>query len=205
MNPQKFQKLLDSVKGWREQAFILALAERASPNACLFFEASGLAEHPQALRLSIDDAWRLILDPGENEEESDERQAELLDRLDALQPGDSASDSYGLYPARDVFTLLEIALLAMINDESRRCCAASQQSLATVTSFIEFSEGEGKSESALIKLFDQHPLVERELSFQEELYDLLRAAHRPAPELIKSLRLLASDDSVSNIGVCLDD
>ena len=71
--------------------------------------------------------------------------------------------------------------------------------------FIEFSEGGGLSESALVKLFDQHPLVQRELSFQEELFDLLRTAQRPSADTIKSLRELASDDGVSNIGICLEE
>lgn len=204
MNPQKLKKRLESLKGWREQVFILALAERASPNARLFLESTGFGAEARKLPQILDDLWQLILKP-EDEESDDERRADLSERLDALLPNDIASDSYGVHPMRDVFALLEQALLAMIGDDAGRALDGSRLSLATITGFIEFSEGEGQSEGALVKLFDQHPLVLRELSFQEELYDLLRTAQRPSTDTIKSLRELARDEGVSNIGICLEE
>src|SRR3989338_3909161 len=108
MNPQKLQKRLESLKGWREQAFILALAERASPNACLFLESIGFGAEARQLPQILDELWQLILKP-EDEESDDERKAELSERLDALLPNDIASDSYGIHPMRDVFALLEQA------------------------------------------------------------------------------------------------
>lgn len=204
MNPQKLQKRLESLKGWREQAFILALAERACPNACLFLESTGLVVQARQLPQLLDELWQLILKPGD-EESDDERRADLSERLEALLPDSGDSDSYGVQPMRDVFALLEQALLAMIGDDASRALDASRLSLATVTGFIEFSEAEGLSESALVKLFDQHPLVLRELSFQEELYDLLRTSQRPSADAISDLRTLAGDEGVSNIGICLED
>ena len=83
MNPQKLQKRLESLKGWREQAFILALAERASPNACLFLESIGFGAEARQLPQILDELWQLILKP-EDEESDDERKADLSERLDAL-------------------------------------------------------------------------------------------------------------------------
>ena len=58
---------------------------------------------------------------------------------------------------------------------------------------------------ALIKLFDKHPLIEREFSFQSEVNDLLRAAKHPGIEVINELRDLARDEGLSNIGISLTD
>ncbi len=204
MNPQKLQKLLAGFKGWREQAFILALAERAVPNAQLYYESTEQRAQARALTQLIDAIWLRIQKPG-SEDELEERAAELSDTLSTLTPDTESVDQYGVYPARDVCALIEQSLLAMINPEKRRCEEASQLSLATITQFIEFAEGEGKSEDALIKLFDRHPLVAREFSFQEELYDLLRSAPHPSVEFFQSLRELAQDEGVSNIGVSLAD
>jgi uncharacterized protein YjaG (DUF416 family) len=204
MKPQKLQKLLASVRGWREQAFVLALAERAAPNAILYMESIGQAAQTKALPSLIDAIWLHILQPG-TEDDADQQAAHLMDQLHGLTPDTGDVDQYGIYPARDVCALLEQALLAGINPDKRRGEDASQLSLATITQFIEFSEGEGRSESALIKLFDRHPLVAREFSFQEELYDLLRSAPHPSSGLFDSLRTLAQDEGVSNIGISLHD
>jgi len=203
MNPQKLQKQLESLKGWREQAFILGFAERAAPNACLFLDSTGFPAQARTLPEILDALWQLILKPTD-EESDDERKAELSEQLDALLPEEMASQSYGIRPMRDVFSLLEQILLAMIGEDVGRALDASRLSLATITDFIEFSEGADLSEEALVRLFDQHPLVVRELSFQEELYDLLRCAQRPSADAMADLRELARDEGASNIGVCLD-
>ncbi|WP_339806343.1 DUF416 family protein, partial [uncultured Marinobacter sp.] len=41
MNANQFLKALEQLQGWRECAFLLALAERGFPNYALFSEAIG--------------------------------------------------------------------------------------------------------------------------------------------------------------------
>ncbi len=108
-------------------------------------------------------------------------------------------------PTADCLEIIEQALLCVVNEDKKRAFDASQLSISTVTQFIEFSEGEGLEENALIKLFDKHPLVEREFSFQAEVNDLLRAATHPGIEVINELRLLAQDEGLSNIGISLSE
>ena len=202
MNKQKFLKSLQSLGGWRERAFILALAERASPNAILFFENSDTSELDQKPDLpgAFNAMWQsLILDPNED------AIVECLDNIVEWRTLTEDSDSYGAMPTADCLELAEQALLSGINDEKKRAFDASQLSLGTVTQFIEFSEGEGLDENALIKLFDRHPLVEREFSFQGELNDMLRSATHPGSEVIQDIRLLAQDEGLSNIGISLQD
>ena len=202
MNKQKFLKSLQSLGGWRERAFILALAERAAPNAMLYFEhidTDELEEKPD-LAAAFKAMWQhLILEPNED------AIIELLDKIVEWRTLCDASDSYGAMPTADCLEITEQALLSGINEEKKRAFEASQISLATVTQFIEFSEGEDQDENELIKLFDRHPLVEREFSFQAELNDILRSATHPGSEVIQSIRELAQDEGLSNIGISLQD
>lgn len=207
MNKQKFLKTLQSLSGWRERAFMLALAERASPNAGLYFENIDTSdlEMPD-LEKSIDlnslfDAiWQhLVIEPNEDSI------IECLDNIVELRMLTDDSENYGALPAADCLEITEQALLSGVNEEKKRAFDASQLSLSTITQFIEFSEGEGLEENVLIKLFDKHPLVEREFSFQAELNDMLRAATHPGAEVISELRVLAQDEGVSNIGISLSE
>jgi uncharacterized protein YjaG (DUF416 family) len=200
MNKQKFQKNLQSLSAWRERAFILSLAERALPNAVLYITSleaddSDYVPLPQI----IEGVWQhLIVEPNE------EQIIELLDHVMAYVPETEDSEHYGALPTADCLSLLEQAMLGGLNEEKRRALDASQTSLSTVLQFIDFSEGDDLSENELIKLYDTHPLVEREFSFQAELNDILRPASHPGPELIAELRALSQDDGVSNIGISLN-
>jgi len=197
MNKQKFQKSLQSLSSWRERAFIVSLAERALPNAKLYLGSLN-EEIPSELDAIVEAIWQhLIIDPDEAEI------INLLDEVIAHLPETIESDSYGVIPTMDCLTLLEQALLSGVNEEKRRAFDASQSSVNTIIQFIEFSEGEGLSENELIKLFDSHPLVAREFSFQSEVNDLLRSATHPGEALIIELRELAQDEGISNIGISL--
>ncbi len=202
MNWQKFHKSIQGLKVWRATAFILGLTERALPNAQLYMMSCDDAELPdaEALQDTLDQCWKaLIKHPDE------EQQVALLDEVAAWMPEVTEEAPYGVYPTEDCLELLEQALLSGVNQDQPRAVAASQRSVATITHFIEFSEGEGLSETQLIKLFDRHPLMQREYSFQEEMRDLLRMANSPADGVITGLRQLAQDGGVSNIGISLDD
>ena len=196
MNRLKFQKSLNALNGWRERAFILALAERAFPNALLYL--SSIEENLTLNASFMDQIWQaLIIDQNED------LIVESLDKALAHMPDLADNEHYGALPTHDALSILEQALLAGINDEKSRALAASQQSLETITQFIEFSEGDELSENQLVKLFDSHPLIEREFSFQAELSELLRSASHPGEELVFAIRELAQDEGISNIGISL--
>jgi uncharacterized protein YjaG (DUF416 family) len=202
MNKQKFMKSLQSLGGWRERAFILALAERGAPNAILYFEntdTTELDEKPD-VAAAFNAMWQhLIIEPNED------AIIECLDKIVEWRTLTDESESYGALPTADCLELIEQALLSGINEEKKRAFDASQLSLGTVTQFIEFSEGGELDENALIKLFDRHPLVEREFSFQAELNDRLRSATHPGTEVIQDIRMLAQDEGLSNIGISLEE
>ncbi len=196
MNRKKFQKSLGNLSGWRERAFILCLSERALPNAILYLQS--VQEEKKLSYKLFDRAWQnLIISPNE------EGIVSLLDQAIECIALTEDTEHYGARPTQDCFRLLEQALLSGLNTEKKRALEASQSSLSTITDFIEFSEGDSLSENALIKLFDSHPLIEREFSFQDEISELLRSAKHPGKDLIDSLRQLSQDEGVSNIGISL--
>lgn len=204
MNPKKLQKSVRALSGWRESAFILALAERALPNTMLFLESINAEpldakQYPHGLSSLMQESWQALIFKVD-----EEMIVNCLDSVVESTVGDEF-DSYGAQPCNQCLLLWEQALLGGLNNEKRRAPDASQQSLDTVTGFIEFSEGDGLSENQLIKLFDKHDLVQREMSFQDELCDILRSAPAPSKELINEIRELARDEGVSNIGICLED
>tara|TARA_R110002072_G_scaffold47597_2_gene130735 strand:+ start:3195 stop:3803 length:609 start_codon:yes stop_codon:yes gene_type:complete len=202
MNKQKFLKTLQSLGGWRERAFMLALGERAVPNALLYFENIDTSELEQGtdLHLLFNEIWqKLIIEPNED------AIVECLDKVVELRTLVDDSENYGALPTADCLEIIEQALLSGVNEDKKRALEVSQLSIATITQFIEFSEGEGLDENSLIKLFDKHPLIEREFSFQAELNDLLRAATHPGSDVINELRQLAQDEGLSNLGIHLGD
>ena len=203
MNKQKFMKSLSAMTGWRETAFILALAERALPNLDLYLgstERSCLDEvlYPDGFESVMSQSWHYaIMKPAE------EPAIELLDTLNDVLDLLAEDENYGALPSRDCCQLWEQALVSSLNQEKKRSAECSQASLTTIIDFIEFSEGENLSDNALVKLFDSHPLVEREFSFQAELCEMLRSAKHPSKELMEQVRELANDEGISSIGISL--
>ncbi len=202
-NPKKIFKSIQALTGWRESAFLLALAERALPNAVLLLDSIEALDidsetYPKGLFSLMDASWQaLVLVPDEG------LIIEALDWVVANVIVDEV-DNYGVLPSNDCLGIWEQALLSGLNRDKKRAPEGGQISLATVTQFLEFSEGEGLSEDQLIKLFDKHDLIVREFSFQEECADILRASQGPSAGFIKGLRELAQDEGVSNIGIALE-
>lgn len=202
MNRKKILKSIQALSGWRETAFMLALAERALPNVMLYldsvelYQEMQLKDHQDLMQAT----WQhLIAEPDESEI------AELLDEVSAPIEVLEQDENYGAQPSAACLHLWEQALLSELNREKPRALEASQASLQTVMDFIEFSEGDDLSENALVKLFDRHDLMTREFAFQDELAERLRNAGRVSVEFINELRELAQDEGVSNLGISLSE
>lgn len=199
MNANQFLKAVEQLQGWRETAFLLALAERAFPNYALFSDAIGMKGGAK-MRHLLDQAWDLL--QSSNPEVA---VPPLLARLEALSPDVERYDAYGVYPAFDFCQLLEQALLSRLNPDRHRATEASQLATATVMNFIEVSEGEGLDEDALVRLLDQHELMKIDKAFQRDLVLSLKRQRTPTEEFIESLRERAANDGVSNLGISLND
>ena len=197
-------KSVKALTGWRETAFMLALAERALPNIILFLDSVerlelDINEFPKGFSSLMDDSWEVaVFQPNEEA---------IIACLDAVVAHiiEEELDSFGILPCNNGLELWEMSLVSVLNRDKKRAEEASQLSITTVSEFLEFTEGEGLDENALIRLFEKHELMLRELAFQQALCDLLRGSDKLNKDLLRNLRELARDDGWSNLGISLDD
>lgn len=199
MNANQFFKALEQLQGWRECAFLLALAERGFPNYALFSDAMGQKTGAK-MRQLLDLAWGML-----QEQPSESAIPQYLAKLEALSPDVEAYDAYGVYPAFDFCRLLEQALLNRLNPERHRASEASEWATATVMDFIEVSEGEGLDEDELVRLLDRHPLMKEDKVFQRDVILALKRQRTPMESFIRELRKQAANNGVSNLGISLQD
>ncbi len=198
MNANQFLKAIAQLQGWRECAFLLALAERSFPNYALFADAVGLKTGAK-MRQLLDLAWEML-----QKEASEAAIPQLLSKLETLSPNVDDYDAYGVYPAFDFCQLLEQALLNRLNPNKHRATEASRLATATVMNFIEMSEGEDLPEDELVRLLDHHPLMKEDKMFQRDLVLALKRQRVPRESFIADLKAEAANDGVSNLGIALD-
>ncbi|WP_404363458.1 YjaG family protein [Marinobacter sp.] len=199
MNANQFFKALEQLQGWREFAFLLALAERSFPNYALFSDAIGMKGGAKMLQL-LDQAWEMLQEPP-----SEAVIPQLLMKLEALTPDVENYDVYGVYPAHDFCRLMEQTLLNRLNPSKHRATEASGLATGTVMNFIEVSEGEDLDEDQLVRLLDQHELMKADKAFQRDVVLSVKRQRTPTATFIKSLRERAANDGVSNLGISLED
>ncbi|WP_020408245.1 DUF416 family protein [Hahella ganghwensis] len=194
----KHFKQLEQLKGWRQQVFLAALAERAMPNLVFFTDLLqvDLPVFPDRL---IEAIWHSI---DSRETIKVQPQIEALETLDEVLAG---REEYGALPARDAVEQILNALESLLMPASELARKAAESSLQTVASFVEFSEGEGLEEHNLVMLLERHPLTRTELAFQRDLVGMLKKAPVPNASLLREFRTLAAQDGVSNIGIALQD
>lgn len=198
MNANQFQKAVAQLQGWRECAFLLALAERSFPNYALFADAVGLKTGAK-MRQLLDLGWDML-----QKDVSEAAIPQLLSKLEALAPNVDDYDVYGVYPAFDFCQLLEQALLNRLNPDKHRASDASRLATSTVMNFVEMSEGEGLDDNELVRLLDHHPLMKEDKLFQRDLVLALKRQRTPTEEFVRELRATAANQGVSNLGVALD-
>ena len=198
MNANQFQKAVAQLQGWRECAFLLALAERSFPNYALFADAVGLKTGAK-MRQLLDLGWDML-----QKDVSEAAIPQLLSKLEALAPNVDDYDVYGVYPAFDFCQLLEQALLNRLNPDKHRASDASRLATSTVMNFVEMSEGEGLDDDELVRLLDHHPLMKEDKLFQRDLVLALKRQRAPTEEFVRELRATAANQGVSNLGVALD-
>lgn len=199
MNANQFLKAVEQLQGWRQTAFLLALAERAFPNYALFSEAIGSMAGGK-MRQLLDAGWDLF-----DNKAAENQIPQLLARLESLSPDVDAYDAYGVYPAHDFCLLLEEALLSRLNPSKHRATESSGIATGTVMNFITFSEGEGLDESEQVRLLDSHPLMKEDKLFQRDLILSLKRQRVPKERYIQELREQAANEGVSNLGITLAD
>lgn len=199
MNANQFLKAVSQLQGWREFAFVMALAERSFPNYALFADAVELKTGGK-MRQLLDLGWEML-----QRDTSEAAVPQLLARLESLSPDVNAYDAYGVYPAFDFCQILEQALLNRLNPSKHRATEVSRIATATVMNFIELSEGEELGEDQLVRLLEQHPLMKEDKVFQRDLVLSFKRQRTPTTQFVERIRKDAANDGVSNLGISLSD
>lgn len=216
MNKHKVLSQCDSLKGWREIAFIMALAQRAWPNYVLFSESVAIPgmESADEMAKMLKKLWQILQDQKIEDAINESEFAEMLDRLSLNKQILAEQEAFGAEAAHYVCDLIEQVLLARINQQKRRASLAREKAIEILSRFIQLQtygvldeEGvdeESIDETELVSLLDHHPLMKRELAFQKTLVQHLRASGSPTPKLIKELQKMSSDEDVSNLGIAIE-
>ncbi|RMF15944.1 MAG: DUF416 family protein [Gammaproteobacteria bacterium] len=199
MDKRHFKRVA-KIRGWRESAFLAALAERNQINLLFFAQlAEDAVDWPvQPVTHALELVWRRL-----TQDQSFRAIRQLLPVEEMIERL-SGDDHFGALAAGTACELIREALLSMENDHVRRAERAARQSLDLVIRYEELRHDDVPEEN-WVGLLDASPLVQSELAFQDELARQLQALKGPDPEVLAGLRALAHQDGVSNLGISLSD
>lgn len=180
---------------WQKIAFIAALCSRHQGNHALYCEAIDNDTQAAQYGKILNKVWEYLA----GQLKSMKNLESALLQLEEITPEPSDEDSYGIYPALDACLLLTSALQMILDPSIDDVAQAAPLSQATVSQFIEFSEGINLDAEAMA----QHPLCREELEFQQHLSASLSATGDNQAQIIKQLRRELSEYSYSNLGIAI--
>ncbi|MBA4503604.1 YjaG family protein [Marinobacterium marinum] len=187
---------LETLEPWQLTAFSAALTERMFPNFALF---ARLVEFGDAakLRQILDGVWDSLA--GTGAKMNFEVQ---LDAVEANMPDLDEYDMYGAWPALDAVVALNATLNCILEKDLSVAASIGQLSRECVATFLEVTQGDDQmSDEELVKLINLHELMQAEDAFRDEVLERLRGQKHANPDFIASLRGLARNEGVSNIGI----
>jgi len=92
-----------------------------------------------------------------------------------------------------------------LEQESDEAVAVSNLSYDTIGAYVEFAEADDQmSDEELVRLINMHDLMLDEDAFQEELLERLSGTSFK-PAVVETVRELAQNQGVSNIGISDED
>ena len=184
-----FQQVRE-LKGWQAVAFAATLLERMLPNYQLFCEATDFTD-PSQYRNSLNSIWEWLATP-----KAKINFTVQLEKVELAVPDAADFDNYGVYPAIDVAMSMSATILLIQGEDLQGAVVVSKLSQGGVEAFIEAS-AESEINAQDIK---QHPLMQWEISLQQELLVLIDASPKNS-QTCKTLRELALREGMSNIGI----
>ncbi|MBV0933227.1 YjaG family protein [Marinobacterium weihaiense] len=191
---------LETFEPWQLTAFSAALTERMFPNFALFARLVEFGDVAK-IRQVLDGVWDSLT--GRAGKMNFEVQQEAVE---ANMPDLDEYDMYGALPALDAIVALNATLNCILEKDRSEAANIGQLSRECVATFLEVTEGDDEmSDEDLVKLINTHELMQAEDAFRDEVLEQLRAHKHPTPDFVASLRALARNEGVSNIGISDDD
>ena len=191
------EKTLHRFKPWQQTAFATAMAQRSLSNYGLFSEVTGFGDISE-LQHCMNMLWDHIA--GQQSAKNFER---LLERLEEQTPNVDDFDMYGVYPALDAIVSLTTAVHCAMTPSAEEALCNAQLSLTTIGKFVAQIETPDLKGTELSQYVDQHPLTLQHLDFIDEVQALLRRSS-PNKEMKETLRSLAYNEGISEIGISLE-
>ncbi|MTI13674.1 YjaG family protein [Sansalvadorimonas verongulae] len=190
-------KKIQKFKPWQFTAFCTAMAQRSLPNYALFSEVTEFGDTAE-LTHCLNMLWDHVA--GQQSAKNFER---LLERLEEQTPDVEQFDMYGVYPALDAIVSLTTAVHCSMEPSPEEALSNARLSLATIGKFLSQAEAPDLKGVELSQYIEQHPLTLQHLDFIDEAISLLGKS-KPNQDMKKSLRQLATNDGISELGISLE-
>lgn len=190
-------QLMRELSFYQQAALAATLLERMIPNYQLFAEVTQTGD-AALVRHTLDMAWEWL--QVKRAKINFER---LQEELELATPEISHFDMFGVYPAVDAITALDMMLNGIREQDSGEFIHVAKISQASVARLIEYqTEDESiTSEAELKKRVREHELMEYEMACLAELIELISTFKEFGREEIKQLKHWVQEQGVTNLGM----
>lgn len=184
--------------GFYQQAAVAAtLLERMIPNYQLFAEVTETGDGA-LVRHSLDMVWEWL--QVKRAKINFER---IQEELELVTPEVTNFDVFGVYPAVDAITALDMMLNGIREQDSAEFIHVAKISQASVARLIEHQteEAEVTSEAELKKIVRDHELMQYEMDCLSDLLDICSQIKEFGRDDIKDLKQWVTEQGVTNLGM----
>lgn len=184
--------------GFYQQAAVAAtLLERMIPNYQLFAEVTETGDGA-LVRHSLDMVWEWL--QVKRAKINFER---IQEELELVTPEVTNFDMFGVYPAVDAITALDMMLNGIREQDSAEFIHVAKISQASVARLIEHQteEAEVTSEAELKKIVRDHELMQYEMDCLADLLEICSQIKEFGRDEIKALKQWVTDQGVTNLGM----
>ncbi len=199
ISENRFEQQIRALEPWQQMLFATALSERMFLNFALFSRLMNFGDLDK-MRNLLNSIW----------EEQTQRGTKVNYEVQLNHVEDNIVDldeydMFGAIPARDAMMALFSTCILKLEQESDEAVAVSNISYDTIGAYVEFAEADDQmSDEELVRLINMHDLMLDEDAFQEELLERLSGASFK-PAVVETVRELAQNQGVSNIGISDED
>tara|TARA_Y100001963_G_scaffold157974_1_gene255993 strand:+ start:170 stop:781 length:612 start_codon:yes stop_codon:yes gene_type:complete len=185
---------------YQQAAIAATLLERMLPNYQLFAEVTqtGDAELPRHI-LTLIWEWLTVKKAKINF-------AKLSEELEVITPEISHYDIFGVYPAVDCATALDMMLSGISQQDAGEFINVAKISQASVARLIEHEsiDDDITTEAELKKIVREHPLMQYEMECLAELIDLVTPLKQFGREERQLLQGWVKEQGLTNLGMELE-
>lgn len=182
---------------YQQAAIAATLLERMLPNYQLFAEVtkSGDVELPRHI-LTLIWEWLTVKKAKINF-------AKLSEELEAITPEISHYDIFGVYPAVDCATALDMMLSGISQQDAGEFINVAKISQASVARLIEHQsiDDDITTEAELKKIVREHPLMQYEMDCLAELIELVVPLKQFGREERQLLQGWVKEQGLTNLGM----